>query len=633
MLKPRHTKIALVLGSLLSTQSFAAENQTENSTAQDDIIISASRVESKRIESGSAITVLDEQYLKDTQARSVADVLRDVPGVSVASNGGLGKKTSVFIRGASSSNTVVIIDGVKVTDQSSASGGFDFAHLMTDNIERIEVLRGPQSAIWGSDAMGGVINIITKKGRGPLNASADLEFGANKYNKQSVNINGSNDKTHYSFSASNISTDGISTKSGEFDDPDDDGYKNQNITVKAGHQLTNTFSVDAVVHYTQADSDYDSYNYNSTAGADNNSHTKTRQRLAKLNTHLNLLDNKWKNRLSFAYADSLSENNDPQRIDWSTSKPQPYTENSGESSKADLQSDYFLDTEGDFTHRFTIVAETEKSTYQPWSVEQEQKMTSSAAIAEYAVDWTKTIFLTTSLRRDFNSDFANTTTHKFALTGWVNDGIRLHASQGSGVKNPTFSQLFGSYATLTLSPETSNSWDAGIEYNFADIDGYIDLTYFDADYDDAIRWDPTKGGYGGYVNQNEKSNGIELSSSFKITQALRVNGQYTYMETSDGTAENNDLLRRPKHSASINSNYKYTEKLSANIGVRYVGERLDYGNIDLDDYTVVNVGVNYQVHEHIAIYGRVENAFDKNYVDITGYSTDPLTAYLGVSFK
>ena len=397
----RYTPIALALTTLLSAQHAAAETpNTEN-----DIVISASRVETKRIETGSSITVFDEQYLQENQTRTVAEILRDAPGVSVASTGGLGKTTSVFIRGSHSSNTVVIIDGVKVTDQSSASGGFDFAHLMADNIERIEVLRGSQSALWGSDAMGGVINIITKKGQAGFNPSGSIEIGKNDYHKETVSISGAQDSSHYSLFASNLETDGISAKNGEFDDPDDDGYKNQNVSLKAGHQFSDIFSVDGVLRYTQADSDYDSYNYNSAENADNNSHTKTRQRLAKLNSHLSLLDNRWKNRLSLSYADSKSENYDPQRTDWVTNESEPYTENSGDTIKTELQSDYLLNNNNDdFNHRFTIAAETEKSTYQPWSADQEQEMDSSSAIIEYAVDWSKAIFLTTSLRRDFNSD-------------------------------------------------------------------------------------------------------------------------------------------------------------------------------------------------------------------------------------
>ena len=619
----------LILSCFFITPSFASQDNPQvQQDDDDDIVISASRVTSKRIENGSSITVFDQQYLQENQNRTVAEILHDVPGLSIASNGGFGKKTSVFIRGASSENTVVIIDGVKVSDHSSANGGFDFSHLMTANIESIEVLRGPQSAIWGSDAMGGVINITTKKGQAGFHTAASLEFGSNKFNQQVVNINGATESSHYSLSASNLSTDGISAKTGEFDDPDDDAYENQNISLKAGHQFNSLFAIDTVFSYTGAESEYDVNLFPVDSGINYNDNYLTyRQRLAKINSHLDLLNDRWKNRLSLAYSDSKTENYEPQG--WSG----PYTKNSGEELTADLQSDYFLNSSGDFEHRFTLVAEIKESTFQAWSVAEEQKMDSSSVVGEYATDWTKTVFLTTSLRRDFNSDFANTTTHKIALTGWINDGIRLHASQGAGVKNPTFSQLYGSYATPDLNPETSNSWDFGVEYNFATVDGYIDMTYFNANYDDAIRWDPNAGSWGGYVNQDEKTDGLEISSFIRMSHNFRMNGQVTYLNTSDGTSDKNELLRRPKHSASINANYQYTAKLSANIGARYVGDRLDYGNIDLESYTVINIAATYQIHPRFSVYGRIENALDKDYVEVTDYGTEPLTAYIGINFK
>jgi len=618
MSRQHYTLLALALAPLYSCHLLA-------NTQADDIVISASLVDSKRVENGSAITVLDKQYLQENQSQSVAEILRDVAGVSVANSGGLGKKTSVFMRGAASNNTVVVIDGVRVSDHSSSNGGFDFAHLMADNIERIEILKGPQSALWGSDAMGGVINITTVKGRSGLHANANLEIGENNYNKQSFNINGATEKTHYSLFAANLSTDGISAKTGEYDDPDADGYKNQNITIKSGHQFNNIFSLDGVMRYTRAETEFDVNLFPKDSGINSDdNHTKTRQRLAKINGHVDLLDGQWKNRLSLAYSDSDSRNYEPQFYNG------PYTKNSGDNKKAELQSDYFLNGQGDFSQRFTVVGETETSTYLAWGTSKEEQMHSSAVIAEYAIDWAKNIFLTTSLRRDFNSDFENTNTHKIALSAWASDGIRLHASQGKGVKNPTFSQLFGFYATPDLNSETSSSWDAGVEYNFESIDGYIDLTYFDADYDDAIRWEPSTYGF---VNQNEKSNGLELSAFTRITTALRVNGQYTYMETSDGSAADNELLRRPKHSASLNLNYKFTSKFSSNVGAQFVGSRLDYGNVELASYTLVNLAVAYQVAEHVAVNARIENALDTDYEEITDYGTDPLTAYIGISFK
>ncbi|WP_354623316.1 TonB-dependent receptor [Psychromonas sp. MME2] len=635
-----HTAVnALIFTSLFSLYANAAEttngesSETENSATKtlnehnnrkEDIIISASRVPTKRIESGSSVTIIDAKYLQQNQARSVAEILHDVPGVSVNRTGGFGKQTSVFLRGASSQNTVVIIDGVKVSDLSSSNGGFDFANLLSDDIEQIEVLRGPQSAIWGSDAMGGVINIITKQGRGDLNGRAHIEFGAHNYNKQSFNVNGATSTNNYSLSAYNVSTDGISSKTGRWDDPDDDSYKNQNVTFRGGQQLTKQFSLDMALRYTQVKSEYDVNLFPVDSGINNdNNYSKKRERSGKVNAYLNLLDARWKNRLSIAYSDTHSENFEPQGYYG------PYTKNSGDDITIDMQSDYFFATSHDLNHRITVLGETEHSTFRPWSVDDKQTMDSSAIVGEYAIDWAKNIFLVTSLRHDFNSDFDDTDTHKVALTAWLSDGFRFHASQGSGVRNPTFSQLYGAYSTPNLNPEKSKSWDTGLEYNFASMDGYIDVTYFDANYEDAIRWDPTAGAWGEYVNQDEDSKGIEVSTFANLTSALRINSQYTYMKTHDGTAQKNELLRRPKHSASVNMNYMFSPAFSSNLALRYVGERSDYGDRELPSHTIVNLAAAYQVNDNLALNARIDNLFDKDYVEISDYGTDSATLYIG----
>jgi vitamin B12 transporter len=613
----RYTPIAFALTALFSTQSIAAETQN----AQDDIVISASRVETKRIESGSSVTVLDAQYIKENQARSVAELLQDVPGVSVSSNGGLGQPTSVFIRGADSNKTLVIIDGIEVNDLSSINGGYDFAHLIADNIERIEVLKGSQSALWGSDAMGGVINIVTKKGKAGFNPTASVETGSHNYHKENINLSGAKGNSHYSLSASNLQTDGISAKNGELDDPDDDSYKNQNVSLKAGHQFTDIFAMDTVLRYSDAETEYD--------GFSSDANSTNQQHQAKLNTNINLLDNQWKNRLSVAFSDSKNET-----FSGSTNT----SEYEAQKIKTDLQSDYYFNAIDEYTQRISFIAEHENDKYQSWSMDEKQRIEASGVVLGYGADWQKVIFVNTALRSDFNSKFDDTTTYHIDLSAWVSAGTRLHASHGTGVKNPTLGQLYGfspsawgDYAgNSDLQPEKSSSWDTGIEYNFSNADAYIDLTYFDSLYTDMITY-----GSNTYSNLDNKATarGIELTGKVKVSNKLRVNAGYTYNKTSDGSAEDKQLLNRPKETASINANYKYTPKLSANIGVRYVGERLGYGDIKLSSYTLTNIASTYQLNEHLSVYGRLENALDRDYVNVSGYNTDPLSAYIGVSFK
>ncbi|PKH04184.1 TonB-dependent receptor [Psychromonas sp. MB-3u-54] len=603
-----YTPIALALSTLFSAPLIAAETQN----TQNDIVISASRVETKRIESGSSVAVLDAQYIKDNQARTVAELLRDVPGVSVSSSGGI---TSVFIRGSDSNKTLVIIDGIEVNDLSSISSGYNFATLMADNVERIEVLKGSQSALWGSDAMGGVINIVTKKGKAGFNPTASIEIGGNNYHKENVTLSGAKGNSHYSLSAGNLQTDGISSKAVDLDDNDDDGYKNQNVSIKAGHQFTDIFAVDTVLRYSDAETEYDGFSIDA--------NSTNQQHQAKLNTHLNLLDNQWKNRLSVAFSDSENET-----FSGSTST----SEYKGQKVKTDLQSDYYLNTINGYTQRISFIAEHENEKYQSWSMDEKQRIEASAVVLGYGVDWQKTIFVNAALRSDFNSKFDDTNTYHLDISAWVSDGTRLHASHGTGVKNPSLGQMYGetSYysGNADLTPEESRSWDAGVEYNFVNADAYIDLTYFDSLYTDMITY-----GSNTYSNLDNEatSRGVEFTGQVKVSNKLRVNTGYTFMETDDG--EGNELARRAKHAASINANYKYTSNLSANIGVRYTGTRIDSDDSTLDNYTVVNLGAAYQVQEHITINARLENALDKDYQEVSGYNTAERTAYVGVSFQ
>lgn len=617
MFKPQYTPLALVLGSLLSTPSFAAETTITDQT-DNDIVISATRIESKRVETGSAITVLDEQYLKENQSRTVAEVLQDVPGVSVANTGGLGKTTSVYIRGADSNKTLVIIDGIEVNDSSSTSGGYDFAHLMADNIERIEVLRGSQSALWGSDAMGGVINIITKAGKEGFSPSLGLELGNNDYTKGVVSISGAKDSSHFSLSASQVNTEGYSARDNE---ADDDSYDNKTVSLKAGHNLTDIFAVDGVLRYTNAESEYDD---DATTDFDSGNYSTTLQHQAKLNTHLDLLNNKWQNRLSVSFSDS-------EREYFSTWGYYLYE---GEKIKTDLQSDYYQETHNGFTQRISFLAENEREEFESGD---KYTMNSSSGVFAYGVDWQKKVFINAAIRHDHNDSFDNTTTYHIDLSAWANDGIRLHASHGTGSKNPSLYQLYGDYGNESLTAEESRSWDAGIEYNFSDVEAYVDITYFDSLYTDMIEFSAST-----YNNLDDKATarGVELTGSMKLTEDFRANASYTYTDSDDG--DGNELVRRAKHTANINANYKYTPKLSANIGVQYASDRRDIyydsstwssEETTIDSYILVNIATLYKINNHITLSARLENAFDEDYEEVYGYNTAERAAYVGISFK
>ncbi|KPU83365.1 TonB-dependent receptor [Psychromonas sp. PRT-SC03] len=620
MLNRHYTSLAIFISSSLFSPFILADVHRTND-ASDDIVISASLVETKRVESGSSVVVLDEQYIKENQARSVTELLQDIPGVTVSRSGSLGGVSSVFIRGANSNQTLVIIDGVEVNDPTSISGGFNFNTLMASNIERIEVLKGSQSALWGSDAMGGVINITTKKGTSGFNPSLFIEGGNNKYHQESFNINGANKRSHYSFSGSNLQTDGISAKTETSGGHEDDAYKNQTLALKGGHTFNKIFSLDGVLRYNNAKNDYDG-DPGTNASQNKGYFSTTDQKLGKINAHLNLLDQKLKNSLSLSHSAYKSKDNNPFSA----------TENNGKKSKVTLQSNYYFSPISGYTQRLSFAGEYEHDNYQSWAMAKSDKINASGLVLNYAADWDKNIFFSLAARQDFNDRFDNTQTYHGDISAWVSEGTRLHGSLGSGVKNPTFGQLYGSagnyHGNPNLKPEKSTTWDMGVEYNFASRDAYVDFTYFDSHYTDMHIYENNS-----YVNKDSASSrGIELTGYLNLSDKMRINTAYTYNK-----AKNDDngqsLVRRPKHSGNINANYQYTKNLSANIGWRYVGERIDSGNVNLSSYSLLNIALNYQLNTHISIQGRIENALDKNYVELSGYDTEPLSAYLDFTIK
>ncbi len=273
-----------------------AEEPTETHKPRE-VVISASRIEMAREESGSAVTVLDSDYLEQNQVRLVSDVLRDIAGVAVSRSGGAGAPTQVRIRGAEANQTLVLIDGIEVNDVANG-GEYNFANFLNLEIERVEVLRGAQSALWGSDAMGGVINIVTKKGDGPLNGKVTLEGGSFATHQETLSINAGTDDYHYALSGTLLNTDGISTASEARGNTEKDGYENATINFKSGINVLDNLSVDLVLRHMNADVDTDGF-IGGVGAIDTDENVKTTQQSGKLSAKLDLMDNQWTHKIGF----------------------------------------------------------------------------------------------------------------------------------------------------------------------------------------------------------------------------------------------------------------------------------------------------------------------------------------------
>ncbi|MGH1429495.1 MAG: TonB-dependent receptor plug domain-containing protein [Neptuniibacter sp.] len=599
--------------------------------SENVMVISASRVEQPREATGNAITVLDSEYLENNQVRLVSDALRDVPGLAVNRQSGLGSKTQIRIRGAEANQTLVLIDGIEVNDIGAGSE-FDFAHLMNLEIERVEVLRGAQSALWGSDAMGGVINIITKKGEGPVSGKLSVEAGSFGTHQESFALSGSTDQVHYALSGSFLDTDGISSLNENRGFTEEDGYRNHSYNFKGGVKATEQLSFDLVVRHLDADSDIDGFTFG-IGPVDNDTTADTRQTFSKLSGQLDLLEGNWLHKLAYSNADT----------DYATftGGAQTYT-TKGEKKKVEYQTDYFINGEA-VDQRVTFVAEHEKESFYSSSVWStvNRDIDSTGVVLEYGLNFEDQYYVTIAGRRDYNDVFKDANTYSIAFSGWVTDALRVHASTASGVKNPTQFELFGSTETYTgnadLRPEKNKTWDLGAEYHFDSIDGYVDLTLFHSDVENLIAGAGTTS-----INLDSDSDikGLELSAFFEPADNLTLSASYTYTDSDDGTGQ--ELVRRAKHIASINSSYLFANaKTRLSGGLQYNGKQDDLefdafftpNRVTLDSYTLANIALSHDISDTVRVFGRIENLLDEEYEEVVTYGTKDINAMVGIEIK
>ncbi|UZE96470.1 TonB-dependent receptor plug domain-containing protein [Alkalimarinus alittae] len=635
--------LASAITSLALSSGAHAEAPVDNSgtiqpTEAREIVISASRIEMAREASGSAVTVLDSDYLEQNQVRVISDVLRDIPGVSVSRGGGLGSPTSVRIRGAEANQTLVLIDGIEVNDVA-LDGEFNFGNLLNLEVERVEVLRGAQSALWGSDAMGGVINIVTKKGSGALNGKATIEGGSYDTHQETLSINAGTENYNYALSGTLLNSNGISTANEERGNTEKDGYENATINFKGGIQVLDNLSVDLVLRYLDADVETDAF-MGGVGAVDSAENSETTQQTGKLSAKLDLLDEQWVHTLGFSANDTDNKMFNTGSLNYKTE---------GYKEKIEYQTDLFLNSslveKDDLAHRLTFTAEHEKEEFKNEDLVYvsavDQEMDMSGFVFEYGASINDQYYVTVAGRRDLNSQFQNANTYRLTFAGWIVDNVRVHTSKGTGIKNPTFYELYGSSSTYTgnayLNPEKSSTWDVGSEYHFDAVDGYVDLTYFHTDVDNLIvaSWTTTTN-----MPSDSTIQGVELSMVLNPTNNFRLDGSFTYTDTDDGNG--NELVRRPKHSGSINGSYLLPDiQTRITAGAQYVGKQDDFAydamwnrsQITLSEYTLVNIALSHQFNEHIELFGRVDNLLDEEYEEVFSYGTMGINAMVGISIK
>ncbi|MBL1215713.1 MAG: TonB-dependent receptor [Ignavibacteriae bacterium] len=629
----------IILPSLLFSQSDSINVELK------EIVVTATKTESPQIRIASSITVISEQQILNTNKNSVLEILRDVEGVSIAQQGGPGRLSSAYIRGANPDQTLVLIDGVEVNDPGSANNSYDFSSLQTENIQRIEVLRGPQSTLYGSDAMAGVINILTKKGKGEPKFSLSAEGGSNNYYKGAASANGEFKGFNYLLSFSRLKSDGFSAINKKYNNAEKDGYSNNSILSKIGYNFNDKVGVDFIYKYSFSEAELDQ---SSKTGDDPNYNYDFEQQLLKGNVNLNLFEGKVDQRVGASFTKTISNAVDEfDELNPNTSSTN-YTR--GNRIKFDFQNDFHILENNVITLGFETEEEKAENTYSSISefgpyenALPLSKVRTSSVYLQDQINFGNALFITAGGRYDSHEKFGSEITYRIAGTYlFSKTGTKIKATYGTGFKAPALFDLFDpSFGNPELEAEKSRGFDFGFEQFLMNDVLHFGAAYFEMDIDNLIGFDENFKA----VNINEvKTSGVEMFAAVPNIFGISFNGNYTFTNSKDNSTGSPDnglvLLRRPKHKLSLNLNYNFNEALNFNLGFRFVGEREDKDfstfpveRVILDSYSIVDFSAAYNINGLIKVYGRVENLFNADYEEILFYGTMERAGYLGASLS
>ena len=597
-----------------------------------DIIVSAARAAQYSDEVGQAVTIVDRDLILERQAVIVSDLLSQTPGVTVTRNGGIGGFTGVRIRGAEAEQTLVLVDGVRINDPSSPGGGFDFGNLLSDNVERIEVLRGPNSVPWGSQAIGGVVNIVTARPSFVPSFSARAEGGSFGTAQAVANASATIGRVAGSFGAGYFTTDGISSAASG---TECDGYERYAANGRVEVTLPWNLVLDLRGYYSHGRTELDGFPPPDFSFADTAEFQKTREVIGYAGLRGSFLNDRFLNRVAFTITDVDRDNFDP------AFGPAPSFTARGRIERVEYQGDF----NATGWARLVFGAETERSRFDDGATTFRNGIDS--LYGQAIVKPVEALTLTGGARYDDHDDFGGHTT--FGGNAALKLGRTIvRASYAEGFKVPTLFQLRSDFGNPSLEPETARSLDIGVEQR---IGGAVTagVTWFRRRTRNQIDFTPCRpdiavcaGGarpFGTYDNiARARASGVEASLDIRPTDQLRINAAYSYVDAENRTPGSPDfgkvLLRRPKSSLILNADYEPSSGFSLGGTVRQVSDSIDrdaFGQrVRLDGYVLADLRAALTLTERIELYGRVENLFDAQYETVLGYGTPGRAAYAGV---
>ncbi len=643
MIKPAAYLVAapgLALGAVCAATPALAQSPDQleaEAIGSTTIVVTANRTARERAQVGESVSIVAEQEIIDRQPGDIIDILRTLPGVTFNRNGGIGTVAGVSIRGAESDQTVVLIDGVKLNDPSTPGGGSSLGTLVAGNIARIEVVRGAQSVLYGSQAIGGVVNLITREPTEDLAVFARAEYGERDSAQAVTNVAGRLGPVAASLGATYLTTDGISAFSAARGGEERDGFESLGVNGKLDIALAEGVSLDLRGYYVDAETDFDGFAPPTFAFGDTPAVGESATLVGYAGLNAALFEGRLRNRLGFAYTRI-------DREDFASPGGAETFDAAGENRRFEYQG--VLDA-GEALD-LVFGAEREESEYRTSSGDAADVWINSL-YGQFTLAPLAGLSLTAGARHDDHQTFGGQTTFQASGAYSPNGGATVvRASYGEGFKAPALFQLFSNFGNPDLLPEEAESWDAGITHAFLGGRAQVGVTYFERRSDNLIIFvgcfanplpacndaaNPRP--FGTYDNVARASaDGWEFELALRPVDGFDLTAQYSVIEAFDDTTGNR-LPRRAGDTFSLNADYRLRGGIGLGTTVLVVGDSFDNAanTRPLDGYVVADIRASYAITEALEIFGRIENLFDAEYETVFQYGQPGRAVFGGLRYR
>lgn len=632
--------VTLACAAVLAASPAHGQTSQDDDRDNGDVVVTGTRgtdpIAVSR--SGSAITILDRDELEQRQVRAVSDVLRDVPGVAV---GRIAGQTQIRLRGSEANHVLVLVDGIEVSDPNT--GEFDFGTLAADEGARVEVLRGQQSSLYGSDAIGGVIQYITASGRDLPGYSARVEAGSFGTINAQTRAAGTAGDLDFALTGTLTSTNGQPNARGGTRDLADD---TQTVALKSTWTPSANARLTGVVRYSHqfaefndSDADPTSPRFGYTVDTPGN-HLTNDAVYALVRGEVDLLDGRWIHALSAQVADTTRNGYN--------ARGRSYGDRGGR-IKASYETTLKL-TSGQLEHQLVFALDAERERYRNtdpsgFAFTGERTTDNIGLVGQYRLAIGQRADLAASVRKDLNNRFADATSYRVEATYRVAGGTRLRAASGSGVKNPGYYELYGYsdgrfIGNPGLRPEKSEGWEVGAEQRLVGDRIVLGGDFFHSALKDEIYTTysaPTFVATPANRLSRSRQNGIETFLDARLGEHWRINAAHTYLHARESGEEE---VRRPSHTASVAVAWRAThDRGGVTAVIRHTGEADDLAFTDpsyvpirvrLGAYTLINLNADLTIGHRVSLFGRIENLSNQHYEDVFSFTNPGRAAIAGI---